>query len=81
MTKQAPKSLQDLMDVTGLGEYAVKSAIRNGTAPGYKVGRFYVIPHDAFVAFCRGEWQPLPPPPRETVRLIAPPQLLKRRVS
>lgn len=78
---QPPKTLQDLMTVTGLGKYAVKSAIRNGQLPGYKTGRFYVVPADAFAAFCNGTWVPRELPKPEPIRPIAPPQMLNRRVS
>lgn len=57
-----PRTYQDLMAVTGLGRNAVKAAIRTGELPGYKIGSRYVIPADAFDAFCRGEWTPKPRP-------------------
>lgn len=68
-----PVSIQDLMTVTGLGRTAVKEAIVRGELPGSKVGGRYVVPADAFDAFCAGTWvarprpvvhQPLPQPDR-----------------
>jgi excisionase family DNA binding protein len=53
---------RDLMRVTGLGRDTVKAAIRSGELPGYLVGRTYVVPAEAFEAFCRGAWTPQPRP-------------------
>lgn len=58
-TSERPaKGVPDLMRVTGLGRDSVKAAIRSGELPGYKVGRRYVVPADAFEAFCAGTWVP-----------------------
>jgi excisionase family DNA binding protein len=48
---------QDLCRVTGKSRQTVCAAIRRGELPGYVVGRSYVVPAEAFHAFCRGEWQ------------------------
>lgn len=53
---------RDLMAATGLGRDTVKAAIRSGELPGYLVGRTYVVPEDAFQAFCEGRWTPVPRP-------------------
>jgi hypothetical protein len=59
-----PKTIADLMEVTGLGRDTVRAAIRTGSLPGYYVthdgsGRGqYVIPHQAFEDFCKGIWVP-----------------------
>jgi excisionase family DNA binding protein len=57
-----PRTYQDLMVVTGLGRNAVKAAIQTGELPGYKTGSRYVVPADAFDAFCQGTWVPKPRP-------------------
>lgn len=54
----APASVQELMDVTGLGRDAVRAGIRCGQLPGYVVGVRYIVPRQAFEAFCRGDWEP-----------------------
>lgn len=61
-TYDPKRGYRDLMRVTGLGREIVKAAIRNGQLPGYVVGRSYVVPEEAFKAFCRGEWTPQPKP-------------------
>lgn len=67
MTKPAPLKPQvygvaDLMRITGKGRDTVRAAILSGELPGYKVGRSYIVPKDAFEAFCRGAWVPIPHP-------------------
>lgn len=57
-----PRTYQDLMTVTGLSRETVKAAIRTGELPGYKVGERYVVPAEAFDAFCAGTWVPNPRP-------------------
>jgi hypothetical protein len=58
-----PKNVSDLMNVTGLGRDTVRAAIRTGSLPGYYVpgtgdrGQ-YIVPGEAFAAFCKGEWVP-----------------------
>lgn len=56
----APYGVSDLMRVTGLGEYAVREGIKRNELPGHKVGRFYVVPAEAFRRFCNGDWTPRP---------------------
>lgn len=53
-----PYGVEDLMKVTGKGRDVVREEMRNGNLPGYVVGRSYVCPHDAFHAFCAGQWRP-----------------------
>ena len=60
--ERGPATLADLMAVTGLSRHAVTAAIHRQELPGYVVGSRYVIPRDAFDAFCRGEWRPQPRP-------------------
>lgn len=67
-----PASLQDVMTATGLGRESVKALIRTGQLPGHKLGRRYVIPRDAFDAFCAGDWEPRSQP-------IQPLSLIRRR--
>lgn len=57
-----PRKYEDLMAVTGLSRASVKAAIRSGELPGYKVGERYVVPAEAFDAFCAGTWVPSPRP-------------------
>lgn len=83
MTKprdDAPKTVQDLARVTGLDPRTVRTAIRVGELPGYAVGSRYVVPADAFAAFCRGEWQPQPRPlfPHPVKPLPQPEQLIRK---
>lgn len=56
----APYTVADLMRATGLGRDSVRAALKAGTLPGYKIGKRFVIPAEAFHAFCRGEWKPQP---------------------
>lgn len=56
MTDDAPKTVADLVRVTGLNKDTIKACIRTGTLPGYYTGTRYVIPAEAFDRFCRGEW-------------------------
>ena len=61
-TERPPKTVRELQAITGLSAPTVKAAIRTGELPGYKVGRRYVIPADAFDAFREGRWVPKPRP-------------------
>lgn len=72
------RTLDDLMLVTGLSRTACKAAILSGELPGYKVGKLYTIPADAFDALCAGTWQPQP---RELVITTINPIQSIRRVS
>ncbi len=79
-TKPA-RTYHDLMEVTGLGRDAVKLAIRAGQLPGYAVGPkpMYVVPAEAFDAFCAGTWEPRPMKQPEPIR---PLQMIgQRKVS
>jgi excisionase family DNA binding protein len=53
---------QDLADALGLGEDAVKAAILSGELPGYKIGKRYVVPREAYEAVCNGTWVAHPRP-------------------
>jgi hypothetical protein len=89
-TPLPPKTVADLMAVTGLGRDAVKAAIRTGELPGFYVrsasssgrGR-YVVPAQAFDDFCRGVWVPQRRPVfTEPIRpLPQPGDLVKRRAG
>lgn len=80
MTKPlAPKTVGDLMAVTGLGEALVRAGIRSGALPGYMVGTRYVIPHEAFALFCEGRWVPQHRP--IFTQEIKPIALVRRPVS
>lgn len=74
-----PFTVKDLEKVTGLQEQAVKRAIIAGQLPGAKVGGRYVIPHDAFVAFCEGHWTAREWRAPDPIRPI--PEMIKRRAS
>lgn len=58
------KRITDVQDLLGLGRDAVKAGILSGELPGYRVGRFWVIPDEAFEALAKGEWTPHPKPMR-----------------
>lgn len=58
----APKTVDDLRQVTGLGKDLVRAGIRAGELPGYVVGSRFVIPADAFDDFVHGRWVPKPRP-------------------
>lgn len=60
----APKSWQDLARVCGLGRDSVKAAMMSGELPGVVVGKKprYIVPAEAFRAFCEGRWMPKPRP-------------------
>jgi excisionase family DNA binding protein len=62
LNRPAPKTIVDLCAVTGLSRPSVTAAIQRGELLGHKVGAYYVIPAEAFDAFCRGEWVPHPRP-------------------
>ena len=51
-------TIQDLMDLTGMGRQAVATAIDKGNLPGYRVGagRRFWIPDDALDAVRAGTW-------------------------
>ena len=53
-----PKTVKDLIAATGLSEPTVLTALACGELPGYRVGKRWVVPDEAFELFCRGEWQP-----------------------
>lgn len=55
--KRPPATVQDLMDVTGLGRESVKLAIREGWLPGQKLCGKYVIPAGEFDAYVAGTWE------------------------
>ena len=73
------KTVADLMRVTGLGRDTVRAAIRTGELPGYKVGRQYRVPAEAFDEFCKGRWVPQPRP--LSPEPITPQRLLVHRRS
>jgi len=85
----APKTVADLMTVTGLGRDTVRAAIRTGALPGYYVQSnpgnrgHYVIPADAFEAFCNGTWQPQLRPivPQPIRPLPQPTDFVKQRTG
>lgn len=86
MSAQPPKTVADLMDVTGLGRDSVRAAIRTGELPGHYVAGRYVIPGEAFDRFCRGEWVPqvrpvFTEPVRPRRRPADPADFVKRRQS
>jgi excisionase family DNA binding protein len=56
------KGVEYLRKATGLGRDTVYAAIRSGELPGNHVGDRYIVPEEAFRAFCRGEWIPIPHP-------------------
>ncbi len=63
MSEQSPVArdfylVTDICAVTGLSRASVQEGIRRGELPGYKVGARYVIPGNAFRAFCEGRWMP-----------------------
>lgn len=63
MSEQSPVArdfylVTDICAVTGLSRASVQEGIRRGELPGYKVGTRYVIPGNAFRAFCEGRWMP-----------------------
>lgn len=72
----SPATVEDLMRVTGLGRATVREGIRRGELPGFQVGARgqYVVPRQAFEAFCRGEWEPRPR------RMFAEPVAARERV-
>jgi excisionase family DNA binding protein len=72
------KNVRDLAAVLGCGYTAAVSAIESGQAPGYKVGKSWRIPDDAFEAFKRGEWKPQPIR-IEIVHPVTPGSLVQRR--
>lgn len=51
--------VRDLCAVTCLGKATVYEAIEKGELPGYKAGNRYVVPGEAFRAFCEGRWVPI----------------------
>lgn len=53
-----PRTVADLMRVTGLGRETVRTCIRTGELPGYHARGRYTVPAEAFDRFCRGEWVP-----------------------
>lgn len=71
---------RDLMRVCGLGRDTVKFAIRMGELPGFKVGRSYVVPAEAFAAFCAGTWVATPRPLFPS-GVQAAPTMIHRKVS
>lgn len=86
----APKTVADLMAITGLGRDTVRAAIRTGALPGYYVQSnprknrgHYVIPADAFEAFCNGTWQPQyrPITPTPIKPLPQPTDFVKQRTG
>lgn len=80
MTDESPKTVADLVRVTGLNKDTIKACIRTGTLPGYYTGTRYVIPSEAFDRFCRGEWVPqFRPVFTQEIKPI--PSLIKRRQS
>lgn len=75
----APKTVEDMVRVTGLGKDLVKAGIRSGELPGVVVGTRYVIPAEAFQRLCRGEWTPNPHPIlRQSVTVVPQPTNLIR---
>lgn len=58
----APKTVDDLVRVSGLGKDLVKAAMCSGELPGYRVGTRYLCPAEAFDDFLHGRWKPIPRP-------------------
>jgi excisionase family DNA binding protein len=80
-THSTPATVRDLCEVTGLSRPTVCAAVRTGELPGYKIGERYVIPRDAFDAFCRGEWVPqVRPIFTERIKPLAPDALITKRM-
>lgn len=69
-TSDKPATVADLVRVTGLGRDTVYAAIRAGELPGYVIGNRFVVPRDAFNAFCVGTWVSQPQPVLKRVRFI-----------
>ena len=53
---------RELMKITGLGRETVKAAIRTGELPGAHIGKSYIVPEAALIAFSEGRWTPQPHP-------------------
>lgn len=76
MKLNPPATVEDLQIVTGLGRDAVLAAIRHGSLPGAKIHGRYVIPADAFEAYCLyGKW----PINAEPTPIRPIPDMIKRR--
>ena len=44
----------DAAKVTGLSEQTIRAALEDGTIPGNRIGRQWLIPRPAFIAFLYG---------------------------
>lgn len=57
----SPKDgVKALCAVTGLSPAKVRAGIRDGSLPGYVIGRSFIVPADALERFANGLWVPRP---------------------
>ena len=74
-----PRTVADLVRVTGLADATVKALVREGTLPGYKLGKKYVVPAGGYRALLAGTWKAQP---REVVITnISPIRTVNRKKS
>lgn len=55
-----PYSAADVARMLGMDPTTVRAAITAKQLPGYRVGKQFVIPREAFERWQRGEWHPQP---------------------
>ncbi|MGI8405126.1 MAG: hypothetical protein ACR2OE_10275 [Thermomicrobiales bacterium] len=76
------KTVKDLIRVTGLSETNVLMGLKLGQLPGYRVGKRWTTPDEAFDRFCRGEWEPQPRNPfPDGIRALPQPSDLIKKVG
>lgn len=73
------RTLRDLQRLTGRSRDTCIAAIESGQAPGYKMGRGYTIPDEAFELFAKGQWNPVNARTTVIHPLPTPADMVRRR--
>lgn len=59
-----PLTAEEFARAIGKDAKSVRALIEAGMLPGYRAGRNFIVPREAFERFCRGEWVAQPKPIR-----------------
>lgn len=82
-----PKTVRDLVAVTGLCKESIYAGIKTGEVPGYYIGGRVTVPDEAFEDFVHGRWSPKPRPlfpngitanPQVNATLVQPRDLIRK---
>lgn len=49
-------SVEDIAEITGLSKQTVRTELENGSLPGCRIGRQWIVAKPAFVSYLFGRW-------------------------